>query len=84
MNKQTRLFWLISFLGLANFLLIFCFVSSAKAGQYQHCYPVPKTRIVEDAGYHPNAYDNGYREGADSARKQEPYQLRTAAGEFSR
>jgi hypothetical protein len=84
MNKKTRLLWLISFVGLANLFSIFCLVSSAKAGQYQHCYPVQKTRTVEDAGYHPNAYDNGYREGAESARKQESYQPRTAAGEFSR
>ena len=84
MNKKTRLFRLISFVGLANLFSIFCLVSSAEAGQYQHCYPVQKTRTVEDAGYHPNAYDNGYREGAESSRKQQPYQPRTAAGEFSR
>ncbi len=84
MNKTTRLFQLISFFGLANLFGISCLVSSAEAGQYQHCYPVQKTRTVEDAGYHPNAYDNGYREGAESSRKQEAYQPRTAAGEFSR
>jgi hypothetical protein len=84
MNKTTRYLRLISFWGLANLFSILCLVASAEAGQYQHCYPVQKTRIVEDAGYHPNAYDNGYREGAESVRKQEPYQPRTATGEFSR
>jgi hypothetical protein len=84
MNKITPLLQFIVFFGLANFFPIFCFVLPAKAGQYQHCYPVQKNRTVEDAGYHPNAYDNGYREGAESSRKQEPYQPRTAAGEFSR
>lgn len=78
------LFRSILFLGLVNSFSIIFLALSAQAGQYQHCYPIQKTRTVEDPGYHPNAYDNGYREGAESSRKLESYQPRTAAGEFSR
>lgn len=58
--------------------------SAAQAGQYNFCYPVKKSRIIQDPGFHPNAYDDGYREGAETARKKEPYEPRTAGGEFSR
>ena len=84
MNNMMSLIRLVFWGGIVNLFPFFYLVFSAEAAQYQHCYPVEKTRTVEDAGYHPNAYDNGYREGAESARKQESYQPRTAAGEFSR
>jgi ribosome modulation factor len=34
--------------------------------------------------YHPQAYDDGYREGIASKAKNETYQPRTAGGEFAR
>jgi hypothetical protein len=34
--------------------------------------------------YHPQAYDDGYREGINSKAKKETYQPRTAGGEFAR
>jgi hypothetical protein len=34
--------------------------------------------------YHPQAYDDGYREGIASKAKKETYQPRTAGGEFAR
>lgn len=60
------------------------FGAIAKAGQLQYCYPVEKTRTLKDPGNHPQAYDNGYREGAAAARGNKPYEPRTAGGEFAR
>jgi hypothetical protein len=38
----------------------------------------------QSAAYHPQAYDDGYREGLASKAKNETYQPRTAGGEFAR
>jgi hypothetical protein len=54
------------------------------AGQYQYCYPVTQYRTVRDPAYHPQAYEDGYREGANVARKSEKYEPRTVGGEFAR
>jgi hypothetical protein len=54
------------------------------AGQYQYCYPVTQYRTVRDPAYHPQAYEDGYREGANVARKYEKYEPRTVGGEFAR
>lgn len=64
------------------FLLLFS--ASARAEQYNHCYPVEKVRIIKDSGNHPNAYDDGYREGVETAREGDEYEPRSAGGEFAR
>jgi hypothetical protein len=38
----------------------------------------------EDSANHVNAYNDGYRQGVESARKGEQYQPRTAGGNFAR
>lgn len=58
--------------------------SVALADSYQFCYPVKRVRILRDPGNHPNAYDDGYREGAENDREGEAYEPRTAGGEFAR
>lgn len=40
--------------------------------------------MIEDPADHPKAYEDGYRQGRQSARKSEDYRPRTAGGEFSR
>ena len=54
------------------------------AGQLNYCYPIQETRVVSDPGYHPQAYDDGYREGVAEARANAPFEIRTAGGEFAR
>ncbi len=60
------------------------FGQTAVAGQIQYCYPVKKERTLQDPGSHPNAYDDGYREGVAEAKQGKPFSTRTAGGEFSR
>lgn len=49
-----------------------------------YCYPVTQWYIDEDAGYHPQAYADGYRQGRASANNGNQYKPRTAGGEFAR
>jgi hypothetical protein len=39
---------------------------------------------LQDPGSHPQAYDDGYREGAATARDKKPFEPRSAGGEFAR
>lgn len=68
----------------ASTLLGFCPVSQAETRQVTICRPVQKVRVVQDAAAHPAAYRDGYREGQQSASKDEPFEPRTAGGEFAR
>jgi hypothetical protein len=60
------------------------FPKLAQAAQYQHCYYSQKVRIIQDSGNHSNAYDDGYREGAEAARRGDAYEARSVGGEFAR
>ena len=59
-------------------------IAPVSAGQIQYCYPVEKSRTLQDPGSHPKAYDDGYREGAATARDKKPFEPRSAGGEFAR
>lgn len=60
------------------------FTAAAQAEVYTYCYPVEEFYTIADPGNHPNAYDDGYREGADVARRGQAYKLRSVGGEFAR
>ncbi len=76
---------LLKQLGLATFILgITSLNLPIQAAQYQHCFNVKKYRTVRDSGNHPTAYNDGYREGLQSARKGEKYEPRSTGGEFAR
>jgi|GEM_PF-5669943 len=68
----------------ATLPVVLLFSASARAEQYTHCYPVEKVRVIKDSGNHPNAYDDGYREGVEDAREGKEYEPRSAGGEFAR
>lgn len=59
-------------------------IAPANAGRIQYCYPVEKSQTLRDPGSHPQAYDDGYREGAAAAREKKPFEPRSAGGEFAR
>jgi hypothetical protein len=48
------------------------------------CYPYTEWLVRQDPGDHPQAYSDGYRQGRESAQKNEKYKPRTAGGEFAR
>lgn len=50
----------------------------------KYCYPVSHQLVNENPAYHPNAYEDGYRQGKKNALKGKPYKPRTAGGEFGR
>lgn len=62
----------------------FCPVTQAETRKVTICRPTQQVRVVQDAADHPSAYRDGYREGQQSASKGEPYEPRTAGGEFAR
>lgn len=80
MRYRHLLFCCLGLLSISEFSL----GAMAIAGQIQYCYPIQKTRTLQDPGSHPQAYDNGYREGAATARAKKPYEPRSAGGEFAR
>lgn len=49
-----------------------------------YCYPYTQWLVREDPADHPHAYSDGYRQGRETAQKNEKYKPRTAGGEFSR
>jgi len=73
----NRKCWLVALILMATPL-------PALAGQYQHCYPVTQYRMVRDPGYHPQAYEDGYREGVNAIQQGEQYEPRSSGGEFAR
>lgn len=56
----------------------------AQASERQQCYYPKQYQTFRAPGYHPNAYDDGYREGTETARRGEAYQPRSSGGEFGR
>lgn len=74
----------IALIALASAPVLLGFAPAAFAEQYNYCYPVEKTRTIRDSASHPNAYDDGYREGAEAAREGDGYEPRSVGGEFAR
>lgn len=62
----------------------FCSAVQAETRKVRICRPTQEVRVVQDAAAHPGAYRDGYREGQQSASKDEPFEPRTAGGEFAR
>jgi len=56
----------------------------ARAENYTYCADVEQVRVIKDDGNHPNAYDDGYREGTQSAQNGDEYEPRSVGGEFAR
>ncbi|MBE9126577.1 MULTISPECIES: hypothetical protein [unclassified Coleofasciculus] len=73
-----------SLMTLATAPALLLIAPAARSETYTYCYPVEQVRMIKDPGSHPTAYDDGYREGAEMARRGETYEPRTAGGEFSR
>jgi hypothetical protein len=71
-------------LAIASVSSCFCSIAQAKPKKTTVCVPVQQLRVVRDAADHPSAYRDGYREGQESARKNEVYKPRTVGGEFAR
>ncbi|MGL5035881.1 MAG: hypothetical protein ACRC6M_19005 [Microcystaceae cyanobacterium] len=77
---RRSLFLLFVILGSEELLI----PTQTLAAQFNYCYPIQQMRTISDPGYHPNAYDDGYREGIAEARDNKPFAVRTAGGEFAK
>ena len=74
-----------NYLGFAILSLGLTFTSlPVQAAQYQYCFNVKKSRTIRDAANHPTAYNDGYREGIQSAKNGDKYEPRSVGGEFAR
>jgi hypothetical protein len=74
----------ITLLTLSTIPASFLFIQPASAETQTVCYPVPKTRVIQNPADHANAYAEGYSEGRQEARRGKTYKPRSAGGEFGR